>query len=94
MFAYHNLLRQVLEKGKFKAERTGTYSIFGTQARFDLRQNLHVLTTYKLHLKSIIYNLLWFLRGDKNVRWLLERGRDILIDLHGLGRRGGGQGAV
>ena len=76
MIAYHALLRHVLDHGKFKADRTGTgtYSVFGAQARFDLRQNFPVLTTKKLHLKSIIYELLWFLRGETNVRWLQERG--------------------
>jgi thymidylate synthase len=76
MIEYHNLLRHVLEKGKFKADRTGTgtYSVFGAQARFDLRKNFPCLTTKKLHLKSIIYELLWFLRGETNVNWLRERG--------------------
>jgi thymidylate synthase len=76
MIEYHNLLRHVLENGKFKADRTGTgtYSVFGAQARFDLRDSFPVLTTKKLHLKSIIYELLWFLRGETNVRWLQERG--------------------
>lgn len=76
MIEYHNLLRLVLEEGKFKADRTGTgtYSVFGAQARYDLRSSFPVLTTKKLHLKSIIYELLWFLRGETNVRWLQERG--------------------
>ncbi|MGH7976391.1 MAG: thymidylate synthase, partial [Limisphaerales bacterium] len=74
MIQYLDLLRHVLEHGKFKTDRTGTgtFSVFGAQARFDLRKNFPVLTTKKLHLRSIIYELLWFLRSDTNVRWLQE----------------------
>jgi thymidylate synthase len=73
---YHDLLRLVLEKGQPRADRTGTgtRSIFGAQARFDLRDNFPLLTTKKLHIKSIIYELLWFLRGDTNIRYLNEHG--------------------
>ena len=76
MIQYLDLLRHVLEHGKSKADRTGTgtFSVFGAQARFDLRKNFPLLTTKKVHTKSIIYELLWFLRGDTNVKYLKERG--------------------
>ena len=65
-------MRTILDEGHYKADRTGTgtYSIFGYQMRFDLQQGFPLLTTKKLHLRSIIYELLWFLRGDTNIQYL------------------------
>jgi len=74
MEQYHQLLRLVLETGRPKTDRTGTgtLSVFGAQARFDLRDSFPLLTTKKLHLRSIIHELLWFLKGETNIRYLKE----------------------
>ena len=73
---YLDLLAEVLESGARKTDRTGTgtLSVFGRQLRFGLADSFPLLTTKKLHTKSILYELLWFLRGDTNVKWLQERG--------------------
>ena len=79
MKQYQDLLRTILEQGSFKSDRTGTgtYSIFGYQMRFDLSKGFPLLTTKKLHLRSIIYELLWFLQGDTNIKYLKDNGVSI-----------------
>ena len=82
MQEYHSLLKQVLENGSDKDDRTGTgtRSIFGHQMRFDLQKGFPLLTTKKVHLKSIIYELLWFLKGETNIRYLKENNVSIWDD--------------
>jgi thymidylate synthase len=79
MIQYLQMLRHIREHGLRKTDRTGTgtLSVFGYQARFDLSQGFPLVTTKKLHLKSIIYELLWFLKGDTNVKYLHDHGVSI-----------------
>ncbi|AUD63238.1 thymidylate synthase [Tenericutes bacterium MO-XQ] len=82
MKAYLDLCRHVMEHGTFKMDRTktGTKSVFGYQMRFDLNEGFPLLTTKKVHLKSIIHELLWFISGDTNIKYLVENGVRIWND--------------
>jgi len=73
---YEDLLRDVLEHGVWKADRTGTgtRSVFGRQIRYDLSKGFPLLTTKRVHFKSVAYELLWFLRGESNIKWLTDNG--------------------
>jgi len=79
MKQYHELMRHILDQGIKKSDRTGTgtLSVFGYQMRFDLSEGFPVVTTKKLHLRSIIHELLWFLKGDTNIQYLKENGVSI-----------------
>jgi len=79
MKTYHQLMQRILEEGVSKEDRTGTgtLSVFGHQMRFSMQEGFPLVTTKKLHLKSIIYELLWFLRGDTNVQYLKDNGVSI-----------------
>jgi thymidylate synthase len=79
MQQYHQLMQTVLDNGTFKNDRTGTgtYSVFGYQMRFDLREGFPMVTTKKVHLRSIIHELLWFLKGETNIKYLKDNGVSI-----------------
>src|SRR3954467_7979458 len=79
MKQYHDLMRHVLEQGATKTDRTGTgtISVFGYQMRFNLQDGFPMLTTKKIHLKSILHELIWFLKGDTNIQYLKDNGVSI-----------------
>ncbi|MFA5640854.1 MAG: thymidylate synthase, partial [Bacteroidales bacterium] len=79
MKQYIDLLNYILDNGNYKQDRTGTgiYSVFGYQTFYDLQQGFPLVTTKKLHLKSIIYELLWFIQGDTNIKYLKDKGVSI-----------------
>ena len=78
-FQYLKLLKSVMDKGSSKDDRTGTgtLSIFGAQMRFDLQEGFPLLTTKKVHMRSIVHELLWFLQGDTNIKYLQDNGVNI-----------------
>jgi thymidylate synthase len=79
MKQYHDLMQHVLDKGATKTDRTGTgtISVFGHQMRFDLQEGFPMMTTKKVHMKSILHELLWFLKGDTNIKYLKDNGVSI-----------------
>ena len=82
MKQYHDLLKHILENGSDKSDRTGvgTRSVFGYQMRFNLAEGFPLLTTKKVHTKSIIHELLWFIKGDTNLQYLAQNGVNIWND--------------